>query len=75
MGESFNTIDCLEPPFSFVDERVVFVPRGRKLEVRNVDLKILLVFAGSVHLRVDGQAAGLVERGDVLIVPRRCRQV
>lgn len=75
MGESFNTIRLLEPPFDFVDERVIFIPRGRRLEVNNLGLKFILFFEGSAELTVDGQPMGRVGKGDVLVVPRFCRQL
>lgn len=75
MGESFNTIRPLEPPFDFVDERVIFIPRGRRLEVDNYGLKFILFFEGATELLVDGQPVGAVGKGDILIVPRPCRQL
>jgi len=75
MGESFNTVRPIEPPFDYVDERVIFIPRGRRLEVGNVDLKFLFFFAGDTDLKVDGQELGPVRKGDILIVPRPCRQL
>jgi len=75
MGESFNTIRPLEPPFDFVDERVIFIPRGRRLEVNNYGLKFILLFEGAAELLVDDQPLGPVGKGDILIVPRPCRQL
>lgn len=75
MGESFNTVRPLEAPFVFVDERVIFIPRGRRLEVQNIGLKFILFFDGATELLVDDQSLGPVGKGDVLIVPRPCRQV
>jgi len=75
MGESFNTVRPIEPPFDFVDERVVFIPRGRQLEVNNSDLKFILFFEGATDLVVDERVIGPVGKGDLLIVPRPCRQL
>lgn len=75
MGESFNAIQSLEPPFLFVDERVIFIPRGRRLEVKNRDIKVLLFLEGEVDLLIDGRPVGRLTKGDVLVVPRRCRQI
>ena len=74
MGESFNAVQFLDPPFLFVDERVIFIPRKRRLEVNNRDIKIILFLEGTVDLLLDGQPVGRIKQGDVLIVPRRCRQ-
>lgn len=75
MGESFNTIRPLEPPFDFVDERVIFIPRGRRLQVDNYGLKFILFFEGATELLVDNQPVGPLGKGDILIVPRPCRQL
>lgn len=74
MGESFNTVQLLEPPFLFVDERVIFIPRGRRLEVKNTDIKFIFFIEGKAQLLIDGQSIGTVQKGDLLIVPRRCTQ-
>jgi len=75
MGESFNTIRPLETPFEFVDERVIFIPRGRRLEVDNYGLKFIVFFEGATELLIDDQPVGPVGKGDILVVPRPCRQL
>lgn len=75
MGESFNIVRQLEPPLDFIDERVIYIPPGRRLEVKNNELKIILVFDGEADLTIDEERIGRVAPGDVLVVPRRCRQI
>jgi AraC-like DNA-binding protein len=75
MGESFNIVRQLEPPLDFIDERVIYIPPHRRLEVKNTELKIILAIDGEADLAIDGEPIGRVAAGDVLVVPRRCRQV
>jgi len=74
MGESFNTVQVLEPPLLFVDERVIFIPKQRRLDVQNFDFKFIISMEGVVDLEIDGKPLGRLKRGDVLIVPKACKQ-
>jgi AraC-like DNA-binding protein len=74
MGESFNIVQLLEPPFLFVDERIIFIPKNRRLEVNNKDIKIILCLEGTADLLIDGRPMGRIKRGNILVVSRRCRQ-
>jgi len=74
MGESFHIVQHLDPPFLFLDERVIYIPRGRLLDVNNRMLKIILFFEGAANLSINGEPVGEVEPGDVLVVPKPCRQ-
>jgi AraC-like DNA-binding protein len=74
MGESFNTFQSQEPPLRFADERVIFIPRHRRLDVENNDFKFIIVLEGSADLEIDGRPLGRLRRGDVLVVPLACKQ-
>lgn len=75
MGESFRTLESLEPPLVLADERVIFIPKGRELEVENSHFKFIALLEGTAHLAIDGRSLGRIGRGDLLVVPNRCRQV
>jgi len=75
MGESFHSVQHLDPPFLFMDERVIFIPRGRQLDVNNRMLKIILFFDGSADLFINKRSLGQIEPGDALLVSRPCRQI
>jgi AraC-like DNA-binding protein len=72
MGEAFNLVQSLESPFNFVEERVIFVPRGECLRVQSREFKIVLMLDGAAELTADGVALGPIKRGDALVVPGAC---
>ena len=73
MGESFNTLQSLEPPLRFADERVIFIPKNRRLDVENNDFKFIIVLDGNADLEIDDRSLGRLRRGDILVVPTACR--
>lgn len=75
MGESFNLVQALEFPFDFVEERVIFIPRGESLQVKSSEFKVVLILDGAAAVTADGTSKGKVERGDLLVVPVPCTLV
>lgn len=74
MGRSIYQADGLEPPLDRVTERVMFIPRGRRLVVNNIQPKIVILLDGKVKALVNGRAVGELEEGDALVIPGACKQ-
>lgn len=75
MSRSFHTLDRLDPPFSLVDERVISVPAGASLVTNNSDFKMIAYFEGGFDMVIDGMDRFSIQSGDIMVIPRACRQV
>jgi AraC-like DNA-binding protein len=74
MGESFNASTSLPFPFVLIEERVIYIPKGRSLDVKNESPKLILLLSGSADLFVDGRKLGVVQAGDAIAFPKPCLQ-
>jgi AraC-like DNA-binding protein len=75
VGKSFHVVDSLEPPLAAVNDRVMFIPRGKELVTERPDPRLLLVCDGRVQLDVDGRVLGEIGPGDIVVVPGPARLV
>ncbi|MDO8542072.1 MAG: helix-turn-helix transcriptional regulator [Opitutaceae bacterium] len=75
MGKSFHVVRPLEPPLAEVEDRVMFVPRGKELVVERPEPRLLLICDGRVRLAVDDVEIGDIGPGDVVVVPGPSRLV
>jgi len=69
MGRSFHVVRPLEPPLEEVEDRLMTLPRGRAVIVERPEPRLLLICEGQARLGVDGGELGLVQRGDIVVVP------
>jgi AraC-like DNA-binding protein len=74
MGTTLNAIEPLRAPFRSVDEQVFFIPRHGRHEIANQLFKLIVLLEGDCLHQVDDDAAVLFAPGDVVVVPRVCRQ-
>lgn len=74
MGTTLNSVDRLGFPFEMVDEQVFVIPRGGCNEIANESFKFVILIEGCCLHSVDEQPSVLLEAGDVLVLPRICRQ-
>lgn len=73
MGQTLNAVTGLGEPFLSVDEQVFVVPEVGSHEVINEQFKVVALLRGDCHLDADGYEPVRMARGDVLIIPERCR--
>lgn len=74
MGITLNAVEHLGAPFAVVDEQVFMIPHDRFNEIANTSFKIIFMLQGNCLHQVDDEAAVPFCNGDVLIIPRECRQ-
>lgn len=74
MGRNVFQVDRLGGVMERVIDRVMLVPRGRRLVVKNTLQKIVLVQEGQVKALINGTAIGELGPGDALVVPGACLQ-
>ncbi len=74
MGRSIFQIDRLGTPLDRVMDRVIFIPKGRRLMVHNVQQKIVILLEGAVKALVNDRLVGEMQAGDALVIPGSCRQ-
>jgi AraC-like DNA-binding protein len=74
MGTTLNAIESLGPPFRSVDEQVFFMPRHGRHEIANQLFKVIVLLEGDCLHQVDNEQAVPFVPGDVIVVPRVCRQ-
>lgn len=75
MGRSFHSVEQLPPPFALVDERAIFLPAGGSLVNDSpYALKLVLLLEGAVRQQLDDAPSFTYRAGDLLIMPRPCRQ-
>lgn len=74
MGRSIYHIDKLGGVLDRVVNRVMAIPRGKRLLVGNAQPKIVLVLDGQVRASVNGTTVGDLKPGDALVVPGPCKQ-
>jgi len=74
MGTTLNAIEPLGPPFRSVDEQVFFMPRHGRHEIANQLFKVIVLLEGDCLHQVDEEPAVRFAPGDVIVVPRVCRQ-
>lgn len=74
MGLTLNPVEHLGPPFETVDEQIFTIPISRYNEVPNRAFKIIFMLEGDCLHQVDDEEPVPFARGDVLVIPRICRQ-
>lgn len=74
MGRSIFQVDQLGGALDSVRDRVMFIPKGRRLLVDNAHQKIVILLEGQVKASVNGKAVGDMAPGDALVVPGPCKQ-
>jgi len=74
MGTTLNAIQPLAPPFRSVDEQVFFMPRHGRHEIANQLFKFIVLLEGDCLHQVDDEPTVRFVPGDVIVVPRVCRQ-
>lgn len=75
MGRCILQFDDLGTPLARVDERVIHVPRGRRLVVNNSIAKVVVLLAGRFRALVNGTVVGDLQPGDALVIPGPCNHV
>lgn len=74
MGLTLNPVEHLGQPFDTVDEQIFTIPSARFNEVPNQAFKLIFMLDGNCQHQVDDDAPVPFQTGDVLIIPRVCRQ-
>lgn len=74
MGTTLNAIEPLGAPFRSVDEQVFFMPRDGRHEIANQLFKIIVMLEGHCLHQVDDAEPVPFAAGDVIVLPRVCRQ-
>jgi Transcriptional regulator containing an amidase domain and an AraC-type DNA-binding HTH domain len=74
MGRSIFHIEKLGGVLERVLERVMIIPRGRRLLTGNDQPKIVLLLEGQVRAFINHTEIGEMLPGDALVVPGTCRQ-
>lgn len=74
MGRSIFQVEQLGGALDRVTNRVMFIPKGRRLKVDNVYPKIVIVLEGQVKAGINGKVVGDLAPGDALVVPGACKQ-
>lgn len=72
---TFNSIERIGAPFHSVAETGFVIPRHGQVEVNNSEFKLLCFLAADCVLTVPEAGEWRLRNGDVLVVPRACRQV
>jgi len=74
MGRSIFQVDQLGGALEGVRDRLMFIPKGRRLRVDNAHQKIVILLEGQVKALVNGKPVGDMVPGDALVVPGPCKQ-
>ena len=74
MGRSVFHLAQLGGVLERVQERVMAIPRGRRLLVGNAQPKIVLMLDGHFRALIDDVEIGEMRPGDALVVPGPCKQ-
>jgi AraC-like DNA-binding protein len=74
MGRNIFQIEALGGVLERVVDRVMVIPRGRRLVVKNALQKIVFVQEGQVRALINGEVVGDLGPGDALVVPGACKQ-
>ncbi len=74
MGICLHRITSPRPPVQDVSEQVMALPVSGGIPLHNASFKIVYFLGGAARLRVDGEENYLLSAGDVMVLPRPCRQ-
>lgn len=74
MAMTFNSMERLEPPFRSVAELGSVIPVGGGIVVANREWKLLFYLQADCVQEIEGWGEFPTKTGDVLILPRVCRQ-
>ena len=74
MGRNVFEVDGLGGALDRAVERVMHIPRGRRMVVDNHQQKIVIILEGGVRALVNGVEAGVLDAGDALVIPGACKQ-
>jgi hypothetical protein len=74
MGRNLTQLTELPAPLGRVLDRVMFIPRGARMLVNNVERKLIVLLDGRVRTWVDDVEIGEFGAGDAFAVPGPCRQ-
>ena len=74
MGRNVFQIEALGGVLERVVDRVMVIPKGRRLVVKNSVQKIVLIQEGQVRALINGAVVGELGPGDALAVPGACKQ-
>lgn len=74
MGRNVFQIEVPSGVVERVVNRVMLIPKGRRMMVENQQQKIVLVLDGQVRALVNGAVVGDMKQGDALVVPGACKQ-
>lgn len=72
---TFHSIERLGAPFRCVAELGVGIPTEGEVRLDNRERKLLFFLEASCQLRVDDSPPDTVSDGDVIVMPRQCKQV
>ncbi len=74
MGICLHRLISPRAPVQDVSEQVMALPVSGAIPLRNTSFKIVYFLGGAARLRVDGEETYDLAAGDIMVLPRACRQ-